>query len=158
MKSAVPVLLATLLAGCNEPAPPPAPTPPPREKKSETRPAPAPRPVVKKGTVRSIAIDRIFPLRLEGRALMIDVRRAFFYQLGHIDGAINLPLVDFAEVYPTIKPQLDAAAAAGKVIVLYCQGENCPDSHTTAVALAERGHDVCIYRGGWDEWKEVGVE
>ncbi len=105
-----------------------------------------------------ITIDQIFPLRLEDEVLMVDVRRSLFYQLGHIDGAINLPLVDFESAYPKIKPQLDAAARSGKVIVTYCQGETCPDSTTTAKALAARGYDVSIYRGGLDEWKSVGVE
>mgnify|MGYP001828289538 CR=1 FL=1 len=113
---------------------------------------------MKPGKVTQMAIDQLFPLRLEERVLMIDVRRPFFYRLGHVDGAVNLSLPDFAEVYPGVKPQLDAAVAAGKVIVTYCQNVNCPDAHTTAKALAARGYDVSIYRGGWDEWRTAGVE
>lgn len=165
MKILVGILTAGLLAGCTPPEPSPQPKPaPPVEKpvaeKPAAKPAPEPKPVAppKPGKVTSISIDQIFPLRLEEKVLMVDVRRALFYQLGHIDGAINLPLVDFEKAYPAIKPQLDAAAGAGKVIVAYCQNETCPDSRTTAEALAIRGHDVSIYSGGLDEWRAVGVE
>ena len=157
MKTAVVLVLAALVAGCADPAPAPPPTAAAETREPEPEPAPAPPPP-KPGKLTSITIEQIFPLRLEDKVLMVDVRREFFYQLGHIDGAIHLPLVDFEAAYPAVKPQLDAAVAAGRVIVLYCQSETCPDSHTTAEALADRGYDVCVYRGGWDEWKAVGVE
>ncbi|MCH7226489.1 rhodanese-like domain-containing protein [Haloferula sp. A504] len=159
MKMLAGAFTAALLAGCT----PPVPTPPvekPVAEKPVAKPAPEPRPTAppEPGKVTSIRIDQIFPLRLEEKVLLVDVRRSLFYQLGHVDGAVNLPLVDFEKAYPAIKPQLDAAAEAGKVIVTYCQNETCPDSRTTAEALALRGHDVSIYSGGLDEWRAVGVD
>ncbi len=165
MKVAVLLSFATLLASCApSPSAPPVvaapaestPAAPPPETRPERKPEPQPAP--RRGKVSSIAIDQIFPLRLEGRVLMVDVRRKLFHQLGHIDGSINLPLVDFENAYPGVKPQLEAAVAAGKVIVVYCQNETCPDSRTTADALAARGFDVAVYRGGLDEWRAVGVD
>ena len=162
MKATAAPVVALLLAGCTGPPTSPAtPTVTPRPatpaQKAPT-PAPAPTKPPERGRLTTIGIEQIFALRLKGQVLMVDVRRGIFHQLGHIPGSVHLPLTDFEAALARVKPQLDAAAAGGKAIVLYCQGESCPDSHTTAEALAERGYDVSVYPGGWDEWKAVGVD
>lgn len=164
MKRIAAAASALLLAACVETPPPAtaeATAPAPREiERPEVSAKPAPEPVAppEKGRLTTIGIEQVFALKMEGKALLIDVRRPLFYNLGHIEGALNLPLTDFEARYPELKPQLDAAAEAGRVIITYCQSETCPDSTTTAEALVVRGHDVSIYRGGLDEWRAAGVE
>lgn len=153
-----------LLASCADPTSPSAPEPPveptapPEETKPKVEPKPeAPEPP-ERGEVTSIGIDQIFPLRMEDKALMVDVRPVLLYKLGHIDGAISMPVADFKNSFPKVKPQLDAAVAAGKVIITYCQSESCPDASSAGRYLAAQGYDVSVYRAGLSEWKAVGVE
>ncbi len=87
-------------------------------------------------------------LRNSGVALFIDSRHEFDYKLGHIAGAINIPLKDFdARVgelggYPKDKP-----------IVVYCDGAECNSSIEFAAKLFGSGFsNVRIFFGGWREW------
>lgn len=120
--------------------------------------APAPPPTVKPGTITQMPLDQFFVMRSEGKTLVVDVRRSVMFALGHIGGAINLPLSSFESSFKKHRDQIDEAIAHGKVIVLYCDGEDCPDAHNTAKAFAERGYSTSIYRGGWAEWKQAGME
>jgi len=154
---------SVVLAACHSPTetPPPEPTAPPTAAPSS--PAPTPEtiveaPKVKQGTITQMPLEQFFVMRSEGKTLVIDVRRSVMYALGHIDGAINLPLSSFDSSFKKHQSKIDQAIAQGQVIVLYCDGEDCPDAHNTAKALADRGYSTSIYRGGWAEWKEVGME
>ncbi len=111
---------------------------------------------VERGRIRRIQIGNLYQLREEGRVLLVDVRPAFFFKLGHIPGALSLPLKSFDAIFPGIRPQIDAARNAGSLVVLYCANEQCPDSLTTARKLSELGYSSVVYRGGWKEWKAAG--
>ena len=157
--------LCLIQVSCQPPAPEAIPTSAP-EATPGPKPAPAadastpartkPEPV-RKGKVTQISLDQVFALQSEGRVLMVDVRRPIMFALGHVDGAINLPLSSFESSLEKHRGTLDAAVNSNKVIVLYCDGENCPDAHNTALALARHGYSTSVYRGGWAEWKEVGL-
>ncbi len=111
---------------------------------------------VERGRIRRIQIGNLYQLREEGRVLLVDVRPSFFFKLGHIPGALSLPLKSFDSVFPDIRPQIDAARNAGSLVVLYCANEECPDSLTTARKLSELGYSSVVYSGGWKEWKAAG--
>lgn len=57
--------------------------------------------------------------------LFIDTRSAELYAKGHIPGAVNLPTVDNSF---TKEALLAAAGGNSKPIVIYCNGEYCPNS------------------------------
>lgn len=157
--------LCLIQASCQPPAPEAIPTSAPEPTRSPT-PAPAadasttvrtkPEPV-RSGKVTQISLDQVFSLQSEGRVLMVDVRRPVMFALGHVDGALNLPLSSFESSLEKHRRTLDAAVKSNQVIVLYCDGENCPDAHNTALALARHGYSTSVYRGGWAEWKEAGL-
>lgn len=157
------LLLLLFLVGCQptdteaSPAPTPAPDMPTPASDSPPRDN-IPKPLIKPGKITQISLEQFFILRSEDGALTVDVRRPVMFALGHIDGAINLPLTSFEISFPKHRAKLDQARNEGQVIVLYCDGENCPDAHTTAKALADRGYSTSIYRGGWTEWKEIGMD
>ncbi len=131
------------------------PTPP----KPESKPVEVPAPAAEKpkGRISQMDIGTLFQLQGEGRAFLVDVRPAFFYNLDHIPGAISLPLKTYDAMFPGRKAQLDAAVGAGKVIVLYCADENCPDGRSTARKLAKEGYSTSVYTAGWKEWKASGL-
>ncbi|MGB1128543.1 MAG: rhodanese-like domain-containing protein [Haloferula sp.] len=157
-------LVAVLITACTRPEPTPKPTPPAQAeqatepKPTEPEPAATEPPSIKKGSVTQMSLEQFFLMRGEGKTLVIDVRRSVMFVLGHIDGAINLPLSSFESSFAKHQATIDTAVAQGKVIVLYCDGENCPDAHNSAKQFANRGYSTSIYRGGWEEWKEAGME
>ena len=123
----------------------------------EMVPAEAPAPSPPKGTVSQMDLGTLFELQGAGRAFVVDVRPAFFYNLDHIPGAINLPLKSYDKVFPEKKGDFDAAVSADKIIVLYCLDEDCPDGRSTARKLAKDGYSTSVYTGGWKEWKASGL-
>jgi rhodanese-related sulfurtransferase len=88
-----------------------------------------------------------------GKALFIDARHEFDYNLGHIKGAISIPL----NVYQTKKSVLDTIPK-NRLLVAYCDGAECNSSIELSVKLAKEGYtDVKIFFGGWREWTESNL-
>lgn len=157
-------LVAVLITACTRPEPNPSPTPPAQAEQATepklTNPEQAATepPLIKKGSVTQMSLGQFFLMRGDGKTLVIDVRHSVMFVLGHIDGSINLPLSSFESSFAKHQATIDSAVAQGKVIVLYCDGGNCPDAHNSAKQFADLGYSTSIYRGGWEEWKEAGME
>lgn len=113
-----------------------------------------PREVVR---ISGIKLGNLFQLLEEDRALLVDVRPAFFFRLGHIPGASSLPLKNFEAGLQSFRQNLADARASGRTVVIYCADEDCPDSLTTARKLARLGYSTSVYRGGWKEWRSAGL-
>lgn len=159
MWAAMPASAMLAVAGCSapesgSPAPPVAavePAPP-------ARPPPAvPEPARSPGTIRTVDVNTLLGMIETGNLLLIDVRPAFYYGLGHIAGAINLPGRQFDDWFPGERGRLESAVKEGRPIVLYCMDPQCPDAKLVAGWLAERGLTVQVYPGGWEEWKAAGI-
>ena len=89
----------------------------------------------------------------EGYALFVDARDSDFFGMGHIPGALNLPVKDFDRIFPTLKGQLLAAPR----IITYCDGANCETSVELTEKLLFAGLDyVEIFTGGMQQWKAAG--
>jgi len=84
-----------------------------------------------------------------GQALFVDARSEFDYGLGHIKGAVNLPLKTVtkgADLLPDVPRD--------RVVVTYCDGANCNSSIDLAARLYASGFvNVRIFFGGWEEWR-----
>ncbi len=115
--------------------------PPPQAAAVEPR-APGPPP-------EAIQLDEAQRLFDGHAALFIDARHPYDYRLGHIKGAVNLPLKEFdtaAALLDTIPP--------GRLLVTYCDGAECNSSIELGVKLAARGFlNVKMFFGGWEEWQ-----
>jgi rhodanese-related sulfurtransferase len=96
-----------------------------------------------------IALKDAAMLFLSGRAVFLDARSGYEFELGHIQGALSLPPRNFASDYQDIKPHL-----AGKdAVIAYCDGENCPLSHSLARHLRDAGvKNVYVLKNGWGLW------
>jgi rhodanese-related sulfurtransferase len=85
--------------------------------------------------------------------LLLDARAAAAYRLGHIPGAVSLPLAEFAKVFPRLAERLREA----RMLVAYCSGPDCNDSRDLALSLWERGlKNLLLYKGGMEDWNEKG--
>lgn len=144
---------ALLLCGCAET--------PPEEVTAAIAVAEAEKPATRAGTlpgrVTRIALGNLFALQQSGVVLIYDVRPAFFYSLGHIPGSVNWPKGAYAKQLAARETEIRAAAQSGRPVVLYCTDLACPDAHSVATRLAERGHHTAVLEGGWDAWKTGGL-
>jgi rhodanese-related sulfurtransferase len=87
-------------------------------------------------------------LYARGGALFIDARHAYDFDLGHIKGAMNLPLSEFDSVR-----SLTGRIPKDTLIVTYCDGEECNSSIALALKLSSAGYsNVRVFFGGWKEW------
>jgi rhodanese-related sulfurtransferase len=86
-----------------------------------------------------------------GAALFIDSRHEYDYKLGHIKGAVNVPLSE----YGTKKNILNTVTRS-KLIVVYCDGAECNSSvEFSAKLFADGFTNVKIFLGGWREWEDA---
>jgi len=100
-----------------------------------------------------VLIDEVQQTLAAG-GLIVDARSPELYAMGHIDGALSLPLVDIDNQLPRFLGR----AAKDQVIITYCSGFGCPDSFDLGVRLIESGYrDVRVFEGGYPEWRDVGL-
>ena len=87
----------------------------------------------------------------KGLAIFIDARDSEDYEVGHIEGAINIPY-DYHEDHEELMNELDDA----DIYIIYCSGGECSLSFDLADYLYnEKLFDiVLIYEGGWPEWQD----
>lgn len=83
-----------------------------------------------------------------GSTLFIDARHEFDYRLGHVKGALNIPLKEF-----DTRKSIVADYQKDKTIIVYCDGAECNSSVELAAKLFVDGFtNVKIFFGGWREW------
>jgi rhodanese-related sulfurtransferase len=83
-----------------------------------------------------------------GQTVFIDARHEFDYKLGHIKGAVNIPLKDYEAYRDSL-----AAYSKDKSMVAYCDGAECNSSIELSAKLLAAGYtNVKIFYGGWKEW------
>jgi rhodanese-related sulfurtransferase len=100
-----------------------------------------------------VLIDEVQKTLAAG-GLIVDARSPELYAMGHIDGAVSLPLVGIENVLPGFLGR----AAKDQMIITYCSGFGCTDSFDLGVQLIESGYrDVRVFEGGYPEWRDAGL-
>lgn len=110
-----------------------------------------------RGKVSSISLTEFFPLQESGKVLLYDARPRFFFSLGHIPGAINLPKDGCEPQIGKRESEIKVAIASKKTIVIYCTNLLCPDARAVATHLADHGYSSAVLSGGWETWKDSGM-
>ncbi len=82
--------------------------------------------------------------------IVLDVRPREEYELGHIPGAISVPVPELAERLKEIPPNLD--------VVAYCRGSYCVLSVEAVALLRKAGRRAVRLAEGLPEWREAGLE
>lgn len=81
--------------------------------------------------------------------VIIDARVPRDYALGHLPGALNVPVY----VSPEAAAQVLADVAHDRPLLLYCQSVDCTYSERLAITLRRLGYrDMTIYTGGYNDW------
>ena len=84
-----------------------------------------------------------------GTAIALDVRPADEFEVGHLKGAINIPLADLEKHLADLPPN--------KEIIAYCRGPYCVLSYEAVATLREKGYTVFRLDGGYPDWKASGL-
>jgi ArsR family transcriptional regulator len=85
----------------------------------------------------------------EGSVVLLDVRPEDEYGLGHLPGALNIPLRQ-------LQQRLSELPSAHE-IVAYCRGPYCVLSFEAVAALRAHGFNVRRFADGFPEWKAAGL-
>ncbi|HUL10519.1 MAG TPA: metalloregulator ArsR/SmtB family transcription factor [Candidatus Acidoferrum sp.] len=84
-----------------------------------------------------------------GIATALDVRPDDEFALGHLPGAINIPLRDLEKRLAELDPRQE--------IVAYCRGPYCVLSYEAVAVLRARGFRVRRLEDGLPEWRAAGL-
>jgi rhodanese-related sulfurtransferase/DNA-binding transcriptional ArsR family regulator len=85
----------------------------------------------------------------EGSVVLLDVRPEDEYGLGHLPGALNIPLRQLEQRLAELPRKQE--------IVAYCRGPYCVLSFEAVAALRAQGFTVRRFEDGFPEWKAAGL-
>ncbi|MCX7983606.1 MAG: rhodanese-like domain-containing protein [Bacteroidetes bacterium] len=89
----------------------------------------------------------------EKSALFLDARSEYEYKLGHIPGALNVPLYELKQ-----SSSISSSIPHNIFLIVYCDGSECHSSFQVAEYLLTRGYtNVGVFYGGWQEWTNAGL-
>jgi ArsR family transcriptional regulator len=84
-----------------------------------------------------------------GTVTILDVRPEDEFALGHVPGALNIPLRELEARLSEIDPQQE--------IVAYCRGSYCVMSYEAVARLRARGFKIRRLEDGLPEWRAAGL-
>ena len=88
-----------------------------------------------------------------GNAVFVDARGEEDYEEGHISGAVFFPAYQFEDRIDEFKNEYPPFL----IIVTYCSGRECDDSHVLARRFLDEGYsDVRVFIDGYPGWEEQG--
>lgn len=97
--------------------------------------------------------DLVLQMAADPGVALVDARLPEAFAMGHIPGAVNLPVSRFTSALLPLLPRLRAA----RLVIAYCGGPLCRDADDLAAGLFNAGiRDVMIYREGLKGWQQRG--
>lgn len=100
-------------------------------------------------------VDEAYALYQTGSALFVDARDKTMYDEGHIKGAVDLSVYDYDLLFGEF---IQAHPRMDQLIVTYCSGRECEDSHRLAQYLSEDGYThVRVFIDGYPSWQAKGL-
>jgi rhodanese-related sulfurtransferase/DNA-binding transcriptional ArsR family regulator len=84
-----------------------------------------------------------------GVVTVLDVRPRDEFDLGHLPGAINIPLAELKRRLADLDPKRE--------IVAYCRGPYCVLSYEAVAMLRARGFNIRRLEDGLPEWRAAGL-
>lgn len=85
----------------------------------------------------------------DGLVTILDVRPADEFALGHLPGAVNIPLAALKKRLAELDPRQE--------IVAYCRGPYCVLSYEAVASLRDRGFSIRRLEDGYPEWRAAGL-
>src|SRR4029453_13271051 len=92
--------------------------------------------------------DMVAKIR-DGLVTVLDVRPEDEFVVGHLPGALNIPLAELERRFGELP--------ADREVIAYCRGPYCVLSFEAVAALRARGYLVHRLEDGYPEWKAAGL-
>jgi rhodanese-related sulfurtransferase len=97
--------------------------------------------------VSASEVDRL--VKCDG-VLVVDARLSRDFALGHLHGAVNVPV----NCDDSRRREIMSHVPKSALVVLYCESDSCPFAEGVATDLVSDGFlNLLIYRGGWRDWQ-----
>src|SRR5215471_10017896 len=100
-------------------------------------------------SLEPVSRTELLKLSRAGAVTVLDVRPEDEFALGHLPGAVNIPLRALEARLSELNPSQE--------IVAYCRGPYCVLSYEAVAALRARGFKVRRLEDGLPEWRAAGL-
>jgi ArsR family transcriptional regulator len=100
-------------------------------------------------SLEPVSRAELLKLSRAGAVTVLDVRPEDEFALGHLPGAVNIPLRALEARLSELNPSQE--------IVAYCRGPYCVLSYEAVAALRARGFKVRRLEDGLPEWRAAGL-
>jgi rhodanese-related sulfurtransferase/predicted transcriptional regulator len=100
--------------------------------------------------LEAISRDELVARLKDGMATVLDVRPEEEFALGHVPGAINIPIGELERRLAELPKRRE--------IVAYCRGPYCVMSFEAVAALRAKGYRIRRLEDGFPEWKAAGLD
>jgi rhodanese-related sulfurtransferase/DNA-binding transcriptional ArsR family regulator len=99
--------------------------------------------------LQPVSRKALLGLLKRGSVSLLDVRPEDEFELGHLPGALNIPLAGLQRRLRELPKNVP--------VVAYCRGPYCVLSFEAVALLRARGFDVRRLEDGFPEWKAAGL-
>jgi ArsR family transcriptional regulator len=96
-----------------------------------------------------VSRNQLLKMLRAGAVTLLDVRPEDEFALGHLPGALNIPLRELEARLAELDPAQD--------VVAYCRSHYCVWSYEAVAALRKRGFKVRRLEDGFPEWRAAGL-
>jgi len=96
-----------------------------------------------------VSREQLLEMSRTGAVTVLDVRPPDEFALGHLPGAVNIPLRELEARLAAFDPALE--------IVAYCRGPYCVLSYEAVAALRARGFKARRLEDGLPQWRAAGL-
>jgi rhodanese-related sulfurtransferase/DNA-binding transcriptional ArsR family regulator len=100
-------------------------------------------------SLEPVSREELLAMSRAGAVTVLDVRPSDEFALGHIAGAVNIPLRELEARLAELDPAQE--------IIAYCRGPYCVLSYEVVAALRNRGFKARRLEDGLPEWRSAGL-
>src|SRR5436190_523182 len=100
-------------------------------------------------SLKAVSRDELLQQTRAGLVTVLDMRPPDEFALGHLPGAVNIPLRELEARLADLDPSLE--------IVAYCRGPYCVLSYEVVAALRTKGFKARRLEDGFPEWRAAGL-
>ncbi|MEJ2766262.1 metalloregulator ArsR/SmtB family transcription factor [Photobacterium sp. MCCC 1A19761] len=100
-------------------------------------------------SLEAISRDELLTRMRESSVTLLDVRPQEEFALGHIPGAVNIPIDELASRF--------AELPSDQTVIAYCRGPYCLLSVDAIDILAKQGRTALRLKEGYPDWKAAGL-
>jgi len=100
-------------------------------------------------SLEPVSREQLLRRSKDGLVTVLDVRPSEEYKVGHIAGALNVPLSEIEQHLANLPKEQE--------IIAYCRGEYCVLAFEAIATLRKKGFSARRLEEGYPEWKAAGL-